>query len=172
MRRAISLLKVAKCHHHHIRSSRAESEKVQQKLSQELQSKASLLNETEYKLVETRKKMHSVHRNSKKRLNRRERELNQGKKMIKDLQHKVSRTETQVSVMKAKLDRIRHRVAYWRACCYELLSLNVGVKNVKPVINAVLKGIAHKQVDRLPGRSVLRDINRWNNKIWETFFDI
>ena len=37
------------------------------------------------------------------------------------------------------------------ACCYELLSLNVGVKNVKPVINAVL-------VDRLPGRSVLRDM--------------
>ena len=42
-----------------------------------------------------------------------------------------------------------------RACCYELLSLNIGVNNIKPVITAVLNGIAHKEVDRLPRRSVL-----------------
>lgn len=30
-----------------------------------------------------------------------------------------------------------------RACCYELLSLNVGIRNIKPVINTVLK-IFHK----------------------------
>lgn len=32
-----------------------------------------------------------------------------------------------------------------RACCFELLSLNVGIRNVKPVINA---NLAHKSVDR------------------------
>lgn len=37
-----------------------------------------------------------------------------------------------------------------RTCIYELLSLNVGVKNVAPIIRCVFKNIAHKSVDRLP----------------------
>ena len=37
-----------------------------------------------------------------------------------------------------------------RACVYELLSLNVGVCNVAPVIRCVLSNLAHKSVDRLP----------------------
>ena len=31
-----------------------------------------------------------------------------------------------------------------RLCCYELLSLNVGVRNIKPVITSVLRNIAKK----------------------------
>ena len=31
-----------------------------------------------------------------------------------------------------------------RACIYELLSLNVGVRNVAPIIHSVLRNIAHK----------------------------
>ena len=45
-----------------------------------------------------------------------------------------------------------------RACCYELLSLNVGVRNVKPVIKSVLLNIAHQEVDRLPGKTTLCDM--------------
>lgn len=37
-----------------------------------------------------------------------------------------------------------------RTCIYELLSLNVGVKNVAPIIRCVFKNIAHKSIDRLP----------------------
>ena len=37
-----------------------------------------------------------------------------------------------------------------RACVYELLSLNFGVRNVAPVIRCVLSSLAHKSVDRLP----------------------
>ena len=37
-------------------------------------------------------------------------------------------------------------------------SNSVAVINVKPVINAVLSNIAHKHVDRLPGRTVLCDM--------------
>ena len=37
-----------------------------------------------------------------------------------------------------------------KACVYELLSLNVGVRNVAPIIRCVLKNIAHKSVSRLP----------------------
>ena len=37
-----------------------------------------------------------------------------------------------------------------RACIYELLSLNVGVQNVAPIVRCVLKNIAHKSVSRLP----------------------
>ena len=37
-----------------------------------------------------------------------------------------------------------------RACVYELLSLNVGVCNVAPIIRCVLKSVAHKSVSRLP----------------------
>ena len=37
-----------------------------------------------------------------------------------------------------------------RACVYELLSLNVGVRNIAPVIRCVLNNIAHKSVGCLP----------------------
>ena len=37
-----------------------------------------------------------------------------------------------------------------RSCVYELLSLNVGVRNVTPIIRCVLKNVAHKSVSRLP----------------------
>ena len=45
-----------------------------------------------------------------------------------------------------------------RACCYELLSLNVEVQNVKAVIITVLKNITHKSVERLPCRTTLCDM--------------
>ncbi len=41
-----------------------------------------------------------------------------------------------------------------RVCIYELLSLNVGVRNVAPIIRCVLKNIAHKTVDRLPSHGL------------------
>ena len=37
-----------------------------------------------------------------------------------------------------------------QACVYELLSLNVGVRNIAPVILCVLKNMAHKSVSCLP----------------------
>jgi hypothetical protein len=37
-----------------------------------------------------------------------------------------------------------------RTCIYELLSLNVGVCNVAPIISSVLKNIAHISAARLP----------------------
>ena len=37
-----------------------------------------------------------------------------------------------------------------RQCCLELLSLNVGIRQVEPVIRSVLKNIAGFEVDRLP----------------------
>ena len=41
-----------------------------------------------------------------------------------------------------------------RACIYELLSLNVGVKKVAPIVRCVLKNVAHKSVQRLPSYSL------------------
>ena len=37
-----------------------------------------------------------------------------------------------------------------RQCCLDLLSLNVGIRQVEPVIRSVLKNIAGFEVDRLP----------------------
>ena len=42
-----------------------------------------------------------------------------------------------------------------RACCFELLCLNVGIKNVEPVIRSVLKHIASFEVKQLPHFSTL-----------------
>ena len=41
-----------------------------------------------------------------------------------------------------------------RACVYELLSLNVGVRNIAPIIRCVMKNIAHKSVNRLPSHGL------------------
>ena len=188
----------------------------------ELKAKTNTLCVVDRKLQETRKKLYSLHRNTRKKLDRRDHEIIEGKELVHDLQHRVSLSESQVSKLKLKLDRLRHREVYWKAkakvtndtsfiddaedgyaklkgeiaqleeenldlheqvesilsessdniatfengkytddvrsCCYELLSLNVGVNNVKPVITAVLNHIAHKQVERLPGRSILCDM--------------
>lgn len=42
-----------------------------------------------------------------------------------------------------------------RSCCYELLSLNVGVKNIEKVILSVLRNTAERSVDRLPCKTTL-----------------
>ena len=42
-----------------------------------------------------------------------------------------------------------------RTCCYELLSLNVGIRNVEPVIRSVMKHIVHQPIGRLPSHTVL-----------------
>ena len=42
-----------------------------------------------------------------------------------------------------------------RQCCLELLSLNVGVKNIEPVIRSVLHHIAQLETKRLPQPSTL-----------------
>lgn len=41
-----------------------------------------------------------------------------------------------------------------RACVYELLALNVGVRNVRTIIQCVLKNMAHKSVGRLPSHGL------------------
>ena len=42
-----------------------------------------------------------------------------------------------------------------RTCCYELLSLNVGIRNVELVIRSVMKHIVHQPIGRLPNHTVL-----------------
>ena len=42
-----------------------------------------------------------------------------------------------------------------RACQYELLSLNIGVRNVKAVIDSALRNTACRQADRLPKQTAL-----------------
>lgn len=210
---------------------RSVNEKLCEKLSA-LKCERDVLKES---TKESRQKMYALHRNGTKKLKRRDnviqqqlKQVNDAKKMIKDLERKVTRTEVQVHSLKVKIDRIRHRASYWklkcsqleqvngeelaeviateeskqthlreeirtleyenvelrdaveeimaeaneriktfekgkytdnvRACCYELLSLNVGVRNVKAVIESVLANIAHRQVDRLPKKTVLADM--------------
>ena len=45
-----------------------------------------------------------------------------------------------------------------RVCCYELLSLNFGIRNIKAVISLVLKNIVYTSVDHLPGHTTLCDM--------------
>ena len=45
-----------------------------------------------------------------------------------------------------------------QACCYELLSLNVGVQNVKAVITTVLENMVHKSAECLPCHTTLCDM--------------
>ena len=42
-----------------------------------------------------------------------------------------------------------------RSCCYELLSLNVGVRNIEKVIRSVLHNISGRSVSRLPSKTTL-----------------
>ena len=42
-----------------------------------------------------------------------------------------------------------------RTCCYELLSLNVGIRNVEPVIRSVMKNLVHQSIGRLPSHTAL-----------------
>ncbi len=179
---------------------------------------------------QSRQKMYAARRNGQKRTKRRDdtikdqaQELKKDKKAIDMLQKQATKSAKQVTSLKAKVDRLRHRASYWkskfseisggenceeldelereygqkqnllveevrkleydnaelkdkvdevmsdnivtfeggkytndvRACCYELLSLNVGVNNVRSVIESVLTNLVHKKADRLPKRTAV-----------------
>ena len=53
-----------------------------------------------------------------------------------------------------------------RACCYELLSLNVSVSNVKAVTESVLTNIAHKKFERLPKKNDAGVFNDCSSTNW------
>ena len=42
-----------------------------------------------------------------------------------------------------------------RTCCHELLSLNIGIMNVEPVIRSVMKNLVHQSIGRLPSHTAL-----------------
>ena len=202
-------------------------------LISEISMRNEEVKENRRKVKESQYKLYSLHRNSRKKIMRRDYEIKSKKqevaeksKLIVDLEKKLVEADIQIQSLKKKMDRIRHRVAYWkekcstvsdlsedlqpklelnhqkaksmlheeisqlehenldlqetveellstediityhqgkytddvRACCYELLSLNVGVRNVKAVISTVLKNITHKSVERLPCQTTLCDM--------------
>ena len=84
---------------------------------------------------------------------------------IETLREKVSTLDLHNAEMSETIDSILHSetIATFdggkytddvRACIYELLSLNVGVSKIAPVIRCVLKNIAHKSASRLPSHGL------------------
>lgn len=77
-------------------------------------------------------------------------------------QENIDLCDTVDEIMMSNKDIITYQQGKYtddiRACCYELLSLNVGVCSVKAVINSVLTNIMHKTVDCLPCCTTLCDM--------------
>ena len=198
----------------------------------DLRLKCTSLSNCDKQVVKSRNRMYNRHRNDKKKIERRNKQIQVYKKEAKEKQKALFQAEVQLTAkersiceLKRNIDRISHRASYWklkcenikqaseqelvdtvantqeiqskltgeideleeekenlqeivqelmtinkenivafeggkyvdniRACCFELLSLNVGVQNVKLVINTVLKNIAQKTVDRLPSKTTL-----------------
>lgn len=66
---------------------------------------------------------------------------------------KVEYKEMQIKVEDGKIETQVHSQLYTdnvRQCCLELLSMNVGILQVDPIIRSVLKNIAGMEVDKLP----------------------
>ena len=71
------------------------------------------------------------------------------------LRHRVAELETEM------VETLANRKGYLdsvRQCCAELLNLNVGVANVKPVIRSVLKQVSGFEVQALPAPTALMQI--------------
>ena len=71
-----------------------------------------------------------------------------------ELADRISRLESQKIMTK------QHKQLYLegvRQCCTELLSLNVGMKNIEPVIKSVLWQLVNMECDTLPKPSTLVD---------------
>ena len=95
---------------------------------------------------------------------------------IERLEAKISDMSTSLDVAKSEHDHLadrlhqleskklsikEHQQKYLdnvRQCCIELLSLNVGVKQIEPVIKSVLYNIAAMDVDTLPAPSTLTNM--------------
>ena len=96
-----------------------------------LQLENQSLKATEDQLKKTRQKMYSLHRNTTKKLQRREKvittqakDISEKKKAVEHLQHKVSHLEPQVEQLQQDKDRIRHRAKYWQQRCDELKAVH------------------------------------------------
>ena len=95
---------------------------------------------------------------------------------IERLEAKISDMSTSLDVAKSERDHLadrlhqleshrlttkEHQQKYLdsvRQCCIELLSLNVGVKQIEPVIRSVLQNVAAMDVDLLPAPSTLTNM--------------
>ena len=72
-----------------------------------------------------------------------------------ELADRVTELESQKVVTK------QHKQLYVegvRQCCIELLSLNVGIKNIEPIVRSVLRHLVDMEVDTLPKPSTLVDM--------------
>ena len=90
--------------------------------------------------------------------------------------------------MRLKPKSIRKYLDSVRTCCIELLSLNVGIKNVEPVIISVLKHIASLEIKKLPYLTTLTwmfsemiglacqhlsdELQKGDTVVWKIFFRI
>ena len=66
--------------------------------------------------------------------------------------------ERLTKIQSQKLRTKEHRQLYLdqvRQCCIELMSLNVGMKEIEPVIRSVLRHMVNMEVDTLPKPSSL-----------------
>ena len=204
-----------------------------QYLSSEISTKNKVIEDSRNKVKVSQHKLYSLHRNHRKKILRRDEEIKSTKLEVKEkskfiiqLEKRIVEAEIQIEDLKKRMDRIRHRVTYWKdkysnqsmlneelqvkleldnektqavlheeifqleqknldlqdtveelvssedivtyqkgkytddvwVCCYELLSLNVGVQNVKAVITTVLKNMVHKSAERLPCHTTLCDM--------------
>lgn len=201
-------------------------ELMQLKVTSELSKESS----PDPNLKYLRERMYSLHRNTNKKLVRRDKaiseqaeRLDKQKMELDKLQMKFTQMQSHVQQLKKDKDQLRHKANYWRTktnqmkssseereietmvdkqqeidvlrqdlqniedhnielqdklselstdeqietfykgrftddvrtCCYELLSLNVGIRNVELVIRSVMKHIVHQPIGRLPSHTVL-----------------
>ena len=69
-----------------------------------------------------------------------------------ELQDKLSELSTDEIIKTFHKGRFTDDV---RICCPDLLSLNVGIRNVEPVIRSVMKNLVHQSIGRLPSHTAL-----------------
>ncbi|XP_065887842.1 uncharacterized protein [Dysidea avara] len=214
-------------------SSNANSSSTSHSCSELIETDSKIIKETREKCKESKQRVYSIHRNTRKKVLRREEEIKNKKmeltekcKLVNHLEKRLIEAEMTIEELKQNVDRVRRRVSYWkvkcstlqilnegkelelefdkekeqlclqeeitrleqenselrdtveelvseedinayqdgkytddvRVCCYELLSLNVGIQNIRAVITSVLKNIAHKSIDRLPRNTALCDM--------------
>ena len=100
-------------------------------LISEISTKNEEIKDNRRKMKESQHKLYSLHCNSRKKILRRDQgikskkqEVTEKSKLVVSLEKKLVEADIQIQDLKKKMDRIRHRVTYWKQKCSNISTLS------------------------------------------------
>ena len=128
-------------------------------LVSEISEKNKIIEKSRQKVKESQHKLYSLHRNNRKKILRRHEEIKSKKQEVAEksklaihLEKKLVEADIQIQDLKKKMDRIRHRVTYWKEKYSNLNTLSEELQLKMELDGQKLQATLHEEISQLKGK--------------------